>query len=100
MKEVSCTPSFPYLLADFWTAAELRLGPFYEGSKATLQSLKVVEYLGPKTLEDCYSSNNVRIKVQVYALYHTPRSLEEQKDFPEADITQMPHVMFEGKWDE
>jgi hypothetical protein len=78
----------------------MRLGPFYDWSKDALQSLKVVEYLGPSTLERCYNSNNVRIKVQVYALYHIPRSLEEQKDFPEAEITQMPHAMFEGNWDE
>jgi pachytene checkpoint protein 2 len=82
------------------TAAEMRLGPFYDNSKHALQSLKVVEYLGPKTVEDCYISNNLRIKVQVYALYQSPRSLEEQKDFPEAEITSMPHAMFEGKWDE
>jgi hypothetical protein len=60
----------------------------------------VVEYLGPKTGEFCYHSNNVRIKVQVYALYHIPRSLDENRDFPEGEITKMPHSMFEGKWDE
>jgi hypothetical protein len=85
---------------DFLTAAERKLGPFYQCSKYGLQSLKVVEYLGPETLEGCFNSSSIRIKVHVYALHHTPRSLAEDKDFPEAEITQMPHGMFEGKWDE
>ncbi len=85
---------------DILIAAAMKLGPFYEFAKGALQSLKVVEYLGPKTDEFCYNSNNVNIKVQVYALYHTPRSFEENKDFPEAESTPMPHAMFEGVWDE
>jgi hypothetical protein len=85
---------------DFLTAAERKLGPFYQCSKNGLQSLKVVEYLGPETLEGCFNSSSIRIKVHVYALHHTRRSLAEDKDFPEAEITQMPHGMFEGKWDE
>jgi hypothetical protein len=85
---------------DILIAAAMKLGPFCEFAKDALQSLKVVEYLGPKTNEFCYNSNNVKIKVQVYALYHTPKSLEENKDFPEAEITRMPHAIFEGKWDE
>ncbi|KAE9381279.1 AAA-domain-containing protein [Stipitochalara longipes BDJ] len=87
------------ILADERTA-EMRLKLFYHYSKEALQSLRVVEYLGPETLETCYNSNNVKVKVQVYALFHTPRSLEEQKDFPEAETTQMPHAAFEGNWDE
>jgi pachytene checkpoint protein 2 len=86
--------------ADFLTGAEMRLGPFYHFSKDTLQSLKVVEYLGPETLEEgCFNCDNVKIKIHVYALYHTPRLLEEDKEFPEAEITQMPHAMFESDWD-
>ncbi len=81
-------------------AAAMKLGPFYDFAKGTLQSLKVVEYLGPKTDEFCYNSNNISIKVQVYALYHTPKSFDENKDFPEAEVISMPHACFEGKWDE
>ena len=97
----TCSTRHPQIrYADFVTAAEMRLKLFYHCSKEALQSLRVVEYLGPETLETCYNSNNVKVKVQVYALFHTPRSLEEQKDFPEAETTQMPHAAFEGNWDE
>jgi len=94
----SIRPQKPY--ADFLPAAQMKLKSFYHCSKQALQSLKVVEYLGPELLESCYNSDNARISVQVYALYHTPRSLEEHEDFPEGQITKMPHAIYEGKWDE
>lgn len=78
----------------------MRLGPYYECSKDVLHSLKVVEYIGPIANQLFHNSDNVRVKVQLYALYHSPRLLDERRDFPEAEITQMPHAMFEGNWDE
>jgi hypothetical protein len=78
----------------------MKLGPFYEFAKGALQSLRVVEYLGPETGKFCFSSINARIKVQVYALYHIPRSLDDDKDFPEGEIIKMPHSMFDDQWDE
>lgn len=80
--------------------APTRLGPYYENAIATLQSLNVVEYIGPKTAETCYSSNNVRIEVQVYDLFQSPRSFEESQEIPQAEITPMPHVRFERVWNE
>ena len=78
----------------------MRLKSFYQCSKSFLQSLRVVEYLGPEMLEGCYNSDNVSIRVQVYALHNTARSLEEQEEFPEGQITKMPHAIYEGNWDE
>jgi hypothetical protein len=78
----------------------MKLGACYQEVKETILSLKVVEYLGPKTLETCFSSKKVHIKVQIYKLDQTPRSLEQGKAFSQAEITRLPHVRFEGVWDE
>lgn len=86
---------FTNLLQD----ASLLLGPLYEHSK-DLQSLKVVEYIGPNVEVQSYSSDEVQVKVQVYQLYHTLRSLEEHERLPQAEITPMPHIKFDGQWDE
>ena len=65
-----------------------------------LHSLKVVEYTGPATGIESYRSDDVHIKVQVYHLYRTRRSKEEHEGLPQADVTPLPHIKFEGKWDE
>lgn len=65
-----------------------------------LHSLKVDEYSGPATGIETHCSDDVCIKVQVYQLYRTRRSAEEYEGLPQADITPLPHVKFEGQWDE
>ncbi|KUJ22614.1 P-loop containing nucleoside triphosphate hydrolase protein [Mollisia scopiformis] len=87
-------------LVDPDIAADLRLGHHLPLVKKTLQSLKVVEYLGPSAEESTFSSKNVRIEVYVYGLYGNARSLEEDRHFPQAELTPMPHIRFEGIWDE
>lgn len=77
-----------------------RLGSDYEEFRNILLSLTVVEYLGARTETTCYSSNEVEIKVQLYQLYDTPRSLQENRHIPQAEITLMPHARFSGGWDE
>jgi hypothetical protein len=77
-----------------------RLGADYDDFKAILVALKMVEYLGPNTNATCYSSNDAEIKVQLYQLYDTGRSLEEIGEIPQTEITRMPHVRFSGIWDE
>lgn len=64
-----------------------------------LQSLKVVEYLGPDVEETSFSSRNVRIEVHVYELYDNP-TLTDDEDFPQGDITSMPHAKYDSTWDE
>jgi len=81
------------------TAASKRLGSYYKNTVQVLQSLKVVEYVGPET-EYQYYSSNVRIEVQVFDLFRTPRLLQESTDIPQGEITPMPHIRFEGIWDE
>jgi hypothetical protein len=81
------------------TAASKRLGPYYKNTIQVLQSLKVVEYVGPETVCQFYSTN-VRIEVQVFDLFRTPRLLQESTDIPQGEITPMPHIRFEGIWDE
>ncbi|KAG0651195.1 Pachytene checkpoint [Hyphodiscus hymeniophilus] len=58
------------------------------------------KYSGPTTDIKTYRSDDVHIKVQVYQLYHTRRSTEEQDGLPQADVTPLPHIKFEGQWDE
>jgi hypothetical protein len=74
------------------------LGPLYE-KHDYLQSLKVVEYMGPTTELNTFSSNDVQIKVQVYKLYLSLRSTEEHEGLPQADMTPLPHVKYDGLWD-
>ncbi|KAI0993975.1 hypothetical protein K3495_g14209 [Podosphaera aphanis] len=80
--------------------AELKLGPFYQYARDTLHSLKVVEYMGPITDINCYTTDNVNVEVQVYTLYNTLRSLDENQELPQAEITPLPHVRFADQWDE
>ena len=79
--------------------ASLLLGPIFGGVIARIASLKVVEYSGPKSSTTCYSSNDTRVKVQIYKLYKTG---EESEDLilQQAEITPMPHTNFDGRWDE
>ncbi|PBP25850.1 thyroid hormone receptor interactor [Diplocarpon rosae] len=89
------------LLADE-QAGPFRLGNEYARAKAILQSLKVVEHIGPTSVETIFSSENVKLKIQVFELYNTPSSLNNTDEAEEelGEIFQMPHVRFEGVWDE
>jgi hypothetical protein len=42
----------------------------------------------------------MRLRVQVYELYDTPKGLEEDDDMSRAEVTPMPHLRFDGVWDE
>jgi hypothetical protein len=81
-------------------AASKRLGPYYKNTIQVLQSLKVVEYVGAETESRQYYSSNVRIEVQAFDLFRTPRLLQESTDIPQGEITPMPHIRFESIWDE
>lgn len=87
------------MITNVLIAADLRLGRHLPRIKDTLQSLKVVEYLGPSVEETSFSSRKVRIEVQVYEIYDNPM-LNDTDDFPQAEVTSMPHVRFDGIWDE
>ena len=65
-----------------------------------LQHLKVVEYVGQQAEITCYRAQDVRIRIQVYELYDTPKGLEEDDDMCQAEVTPMPHLQFDGVWDE
>lgn len=80
--------------------ATTKLGPYYKNAKGVLHSLRVVEYQGPKTTETCFSSESVRTRVSVYALYNTSRGLGEDDEMPQAEVTLMPHAAFASHWDE
>jgi hypothetical protein len=72
------------------------LGDLYGLAKEAFHSMKVVECIGrPETT--CYASNNVKIKIQIYQLYDTR---EEDETLPQAEITSMPHIDFDGQWDQ
>lgn len=77
--------------------ASLLLGPTFGAVIMRIASLKVVEYSGPKTDATCYSSNDMRVEVQIYKLFKTG---EEREDLQQAEITPMPHMNFDGEWDE
>lgn len=79
------------------SGASLLLGFSYETMARKLLSLKVVDYSGPKTGTMCYSSNEARVKVQVYKLY---KSGEEREGLQQAEIASMPHIRFDRQWDE
>jgi hypothetical protein len=76
------------------------LGKIYKDTIEFIQSLKVVEYVGTRTECTCFQLSAVRVKVQVYQMYDDVRSLIENKDLPQAEITSLPHLRFEGRWDE
>jgi hypothetical protein len=91
---------FLSLLTVHWLiglGAALVLGHSYEAVARKLVSLKVVDYSGPKKSAACHSSNDVRVKVQVYKLY---RTTEEKEGLHQAEITPMPHINFHRQWDE
>ncbi|TVY75730.1 Pachytene checkpoint protein 2-like protein [Lachnellula suecica] len=75
------------------------LGTLYEKYKGIIKSLKLVEYVGEKKFSIFYSLNGVNIKLQVYQLHDTELS-HDATELPEAEINDMPHVRFEGQWDE
>lgn len=72
----------------------------YKKTIDVIKTLKVVEYVGPKTKSVQLVLSDMRIKVQVYEMYHDARTLDENMDLPQAEITSLPHLRFEGKWDE
>ena len=83
--------------------ARLLLGSLHDsigGIIGGLQSLKVVEYSGPATDIKSYCSDNVRIRVHAYQLYDTRGSTGDDDGLPQANVTSLPHFMFEGQWDE
>jgi hypothetical protein len=79
------------------TTAELLLGSFYPHC-SIIQALTIVEYTGQKPPLGVYPSfNTVQVKVAAYSL----NSMREENDLLEqAEITLMPHVNFDGRWDE
>ncbi|TVY51448.1 Pachytene checkpoint protein 2-like [Lachnellula cervina] len=78
--------------------ASITLGQMFETYKDIIQSLKVVEYVGIKTASTCYALNTITVKLQAYQLYETER--EEDSAIPQAESSLMPHVRFDGQWDE
>lgn len=76
--------------------APLLFGDLFLVVKEVFQAVKVVEYTG-QSYQTCYSSNNVRVKVQIYQLYY---SREQNESIHQAVILPMPHIDFEGQWDE
>jgi hypothetical protein len=59
--------------------------------------LKVVDYHGPEGKAACYSSNDITVKVHAYQLYTYQ---EESKDLQQAVVNSMPHVDFDGQWNQ
>lgn len=68
--------------------------------KDTLHSLRVVEYLGPDIDIACFTTENVKVEVQIYAIYNTPRGLSENHNLPQAEVIQLPNLNFENQWEE
>ncbi|KAH7363905.1 P-loop containing nucleoside triphosphate hydrolase protein [Rhexocercosporidium sp. MPI-PUGE-AT-0058] len=78
-----------------------KLGAEYEKANNTLQSLKVVEHVGPTTLETCFKSSNVNLKVQIFQLYTDDSPGNKTKEDGDlGELITMPHARFEGVWDE
>jgi hypothetical protein len=82
---------------DSFPGALLLLGHSHEAVARKVHSLKVLDYRGPKMGAVCHSSDDVRIKVQAYKLYKTA---EERGGLHQAEINSMPHIKFDGQWDE
>jgi len=76
------------------------LGPLFGQYHDGLESLKLVEYVGEEKGTTCFQLNQVNVKLQVYQLYETNESFQEHAEIPQAQITNMPHVIFDGQWDE
>ncbi|KAL2072732.1 hypothetical protein VTL71DRAFT_12075 [Oculimacula yallundae] len=78
-----------------------RLGYEYEQAKDMLQCLKVVEYVGPATLETCFSSFAVELKVNIFQVYTNAHGENlKNADGLLGEVLSMPHARFEGIWDE
>ncbi|KAH6671089.1 P-loop containing nucleoside triphosphate hydrolase protein [Halenospora varia] len=77
-----------------------RLGPWYGKAKESLTFLKVVEYTGPTTDSNCYSTIKANIDVQIYGNHDGEPSSEEVREMPEADIVYLPHVKFDRCWED
>lgn len=77
-----------------------RLGPWYGKAKESLTFLKVVDYTGPTTDSNCYSTIKANIDVQIYGNHDGEPSSEEAREMPEADIVYLPHVKFDKCWEE
>ncbi|RKF81919.1 Pachytene checkpoint protein 2-like protein [Golovinomyces cichoracearum] len=83
------------------TDGEYKLGPLYQQSKELFQSLKVVEYTGPVTDLTCYTTEHVRVEVQMYSLHYTQNSQDDEKqELPQAEILSLPHLRFANQWEE
>lgn len=83
------------------SAAILKLQSEYPKAKSILQFLNVVEYVGPSSVETCYSTTKVNVKVHVYAMHVGTKPLDEIDDPIEAgEVVRMPNVRFDGIWDE
>ncbi|KAJ5032322.1 uncharacterized protein L3040_008929 [Drepanopeziza brunnea f. sp. 'multigermtubi'] len=80
----------------------LKLGSEYPRAKQILDSLKVVERIGPATEETCFSSLEVKLRVQVFELWTASSPLEESDEGDEqlGELISMPHTRFEAVWDE
>jgi hypothetical protein len=76
------------------------LGPLFEQYQDVLESLKLVEYVGDEKGSTCYQLNEVNVKLQIYQLYDEDQSFQEHADIPQAQVANMPHVRFDGQWDE
>lgn len=77
------------------------LGKLYQEAVDNLSTLKIVEYAGPKILYSTISLHGCQLRVQLYHLYLEAPSFEDETDnFPQADMKLLPHVRYEGKWDE
>lgn len=80
---------------------EHKLGSLYQQAKDLLSSLKVVEYMGPAREFSCYTTEDVRVEVQIYSLYNSPDfNAEESQQLPQAEIISLPHVRFANQWEE
>lgn len=77
------------------------LGKAYQQAVDNLLTLKIVEYAGPKTLYSTINLHGCHLRIQLYHLYlESPSSENEIDTFPQADMNFLPHVRYEGKWDE
>ncbi|TQS36173.1 hypothetical protein Golomagni_03383 [Golovinomyces magnicellulatus] len=82
------------------TDGEHKLGPLYQHAKDLLQSLKVVEYTGPVTDFTCYTTENVKVELQMYSLHYTQNPQDEKQELPQAEILHLPHLRFANQWEE
>lgn len=81
--------------------AKCKLGDEYDTAKTLLQCLKVVEYVGPLTLETCFSSSTVDLKVHVFQLHaNAPSDDSRNEESLLGELISMPNTRFEGVWDE